>query len=80
MIRVTTLYAAGAGVSAAYYTGYLTKDDGEQPGIWSGSQAPGRGLSGDVTTEALEALLSGATGHRVNLTVTGPTVAGPSLA
>ena len=26
MIRVTTLYASGAGVSAAYYTGYLTTD------------------------------------------------------
>ena len=59
MIRVTTLYAAGAGVSAAYYTGYLTKADGELPGVWAGSQAPGLGLSGEVTTEALEALLSG---------------------
>ena len=59
MIRVTTLYASGAGVSAAYYTGYLTKADGEQPGVWAGSQAPGLGLSGEVTTEALEALLSG---------------------
>jgi conjugative relaxase-like TrwC/TraI family protein len=46
-------------VSAAYYTGYLTKADGEQPGVWAGSQAPGLGLSGEVTTEALEALLSG---------------------
>ena len=59
VIRVTTLYASGAGVSAAYYTGYLTKADGEQPGVWAGSQAPGLGLSGEVTTEALEALLSG---------------------
>jgi conjugative relaxase-like TrwC/TraI family protein len=46
-------------VSAAYYTGYLTKADGEQPGVWAGSQAQGLGLSGEVTTEALEALLSG---------------------
>ncbi len=59
VIRVTTLYAAGAGVSAAYYTGYLTKADGEQPGVWAGSQASGLGLSGEVTTEALKALLSG---------------------
>ena len=59
MIRVTTLYASGAGVSAAYYTGYLTQADGERPGVWAGSQAPGLGLSGEVTTEALEALLSG---------------------
>ena len=59
MIRVTTLFASGAGASAAYYTGYLTKADGELPGVWAGSQAPGLGLSGEVTTEALEALLSG---------------------
>jgi hypothetical protein len=59
VIRVTTLYVSGAGASAAYYTGYLTKADGEQPGVWAGSQAPGLGLSGEVTTEALEALLSG---------------------
>ena len=59
MIRVTTLYASGAGVSAAYYTSYLTKADGEQPGVWAGSQARGLGLSREVSTEALEALLSG---------------------
>ena len=59
MIRVTTLYASGAGASAEYYTGYLTKADGERPGLWMGSQAPGFDLSGEVTTEALEALLSG---------------------
>jgi conjugative relaxase-like TrwC/TraI family protein len=59
VIRVTTLFAAGAGASAAYYTGYLTKADGELPGVWAGSQAPGLGLSGEVTPEALEALLSG---------------------
>ncbi|MGB0112691.1 MAG: MobF family relaxase [Ilumatobacteraceae bacterium] len=56
---MTTLFASGAGASAAYYTGYLTKADGELPGVWAGSQAPGLGLSGEVTTEALEALLSG---------------------
>jgi len=59
MIRVTTLFASGAGASAEYYTGYLTKADGELPGVWAGSQAPGLVLSGEVTTEALEALLSG---------------------
>ncbi len=59
MIRVTTLYASGAGVSAAYYTGYLTQADGERPGVWAVSQAAGLGVSGEVTTEALEALLSG---------------------
>ena len=59
MIRVTTLFASGADASVAYYTGYLTKADGELPGVWAGSQARGLGLSGEVTTEALEALLSG---------------------
>jgi conjugative relaxase-like TrwC/TraI family protein len=59
MIRVTTLYASGAGASAEYYTSYLTKADGELPGVWTGSQSPGLGLSGEVTTEALETLLSG---------------------
>jgi conjugative relaxase-like TrwC/TraI family protein len=59
MIRVTTLYASGAGASTEYYTGYLTKADGERPGVWMGSQAPGLGLSGEVTTVALKALLSG---------------------
>ena len=59
MIRVTTLCASGAGASAEYYTGYLTKADGESPGVWMGSQAPGLGLSGEVTTEALGSLLSG---------------------
>lgn len=68
MIRVTTLYASGAGASAEYYTGYLTKADGEQPGVWTGSQASGLGLSGEVTTKELEALLSGhhpSTGQRL---------------
>jgi conjugative relaxase-like TrwC/TraI family protein len=68
MIRVTTLFASGAGASAEYYTGYLTKAAGERPGVWTGSQAPGFGLSGEVTTEALGALLSGhdpATGQQL---------------
>ncbi len=29
MIRVTTLYASGAGASAEYYTGHLAKDSRE---------------------------------------------------
>jgi hypothetical protein len=33
MIRVTTIYAASAGASARYYTGYLTQDTGELPGV-----------------------------------------------
>ncbi len=59
MIRVTTVYAASAGASARYYTGYLTEPDGELPGRWSGRQASAFGLAGEVSTEALELLLSG---------------------
>jgi len=59
MMRVTTLYARSARATAEYYTKYLTKADGELPGRWTGQQAPGLGLTGEVTTEALEALLSG---------------------
>ena len=59
MLRVTTLFAATAGATAEYYTRYLTDADGELPGRWVGRQADLLGLSGVVTTEALEALLSG---------------------
>lgn len=59
MMRVTTLYAGTAAITAAYYTAYLTRAEGELPGKWMGQQAHAFGLSGDVTTEHLEALLSG---------------------
>ena len=59
MMRVTTLYAGSAAATARYYTRYLTQAPGEAPGQWTGAQAAGLGLSGDVTTEALELLLSG---------------------
>ena len=59
MIRVTTIYAASAGASARYYTGYLTEPDRELPGRWTGRQSAAFGLSGEVSTEALESLLSG---------------------
>jgi conjugative relaxase-like TrwC/TraI family protein len=59
VLRVTTLYAHTAAATAAYYTRYLTEADGEQPGRWTGRQAGLLGLSGEVTTEALEALLEG---------------------
>jgi conjugative relaxase-like TrwC/TraI family protein len=59
MLRVTTLYAHTAASTAAYYTRYLTHADGEQPGQWTGRQAGLLGLSGEVTTEQLEALLEG---------------------
>ncbi len=59
MLRVTTLYAGSAAATARYYTKYLTQAPGEQPGVWSGAQAAGLGLSGEVSTDALELLLSG---------------------
>lgn len=63
MMRVTTLYAATAATTAAttagYYTRYLTEAAGELPGQWLGNQADRLGLHGEVTTEALQALLSG---------------------
>jgi conjugative relaxase-like TrwC/TraI family protein len=59
MLRVTTLHASSAAATAAYYAQYLTAAPGEVPGVWSGRQAAGLGLSGRVDEEALEALLSG---------------------
>ena len=59
MLRVTTLYAGSATATARYYTKYLTQAPGEQPGVWLGGQAGGLGLSGEVSTDALELLLTG---------------------
>lgn len=59
MMRVTTLYAGTAATTAGYYTRYLTEASGELPGQWLGEQADRLGLTGEVTTETLEALLSG---------------------
>ena len=59
MLRVTTLYAGSASATAKYYTKYLTQAPGEQPGVWSGAQAAGLGVSGEVSTGALERLLIG---------------------
>ena len=59
MLRVTTLYAASAAATAAYYTRYLAEAPGEVPGVWTGDQAAALGLSGDVSGEALELLLQG---------------------
>ena len=59
MLRVTTLYAGSAAATAKYYTKYLTQAPGEQPGVWSGAQAAGLGVSGEVSTDALERLLTG---------------------
>lgn len=59
MLRVTTLYAGSAAVTAKYYTKYLTQAPGEQPGEWAGAQAAALGLAGEVSTDALELLLSG---------------------
>ena len=59
MLRVTTIYASTASKSADYYTKYLTGAPGEVPGVWSGSQAEGFGLSGEVDTESLTRVLEG---------------------
>ena len=59
MIRVTTLYASTAASTARYYTKYLTDAPGELPGQWAGQQAGLLGLSGTVSTDQLERLLSG---------------------
>jgi TrwC relaxase len=59
VLRVTTLYAGSAAATARYYTQYLTAAPGEEPGRWLGAQARGLNLSGDVTGESLELLLTG---------------------
>ena len=59
MSRVSTLYADTSVTTAAYYTRYLTQADGEEPGRWTGRQAALLGLTGEVTTEDLQALLEG---------------------
>ena len=59
MLRVTTLHASSAAATALYYAQYLTAAPGEVPGEWSGRQADGLGLTGTVSVEALELLLSG---------------------
>jgi hypothetical protein len=50
MLRVTTLYASGAGSSARY----LADDGPEGPGVWLGRQAAGLGLREEVSSEDLE--------------------------
>lgn len=63
MLRVRTIYACGAGEAARYYAGYAGYLDPEHshevPGFWAGRQAPGLGLSGSVSQQQLEDLLSG---------------------
>lgn len=59
MLRVTTLYASSAKDSARYYTRYLAQDGPDSEGVWRGRQADALGLAGAVSTEDLEALLSG---------------------
>jgi conjugative relaxase-like TrwC/TraI family protein len=59
VLRVTTIHANTAGPSARYYTRYLADDGPEGEGQWVGRQAAALGLAGSVSTEDLEALLSG---------------------
>ena len=57
MLRVTTIYAGHAGLTADYYGNYLAQAPGEVPGVWVGSQADQLGLTGNVARDHLEALL-----------------------
>lgn len=63
MLRVRTIYASGASEAARYYAGYAgyldPENSHEVPGFWAGRQADGIGLSGPVSQEQLEDLLSG---------------------
>ena len=59
MLRVTTMYAASAVASAAYYTRYLADAPGEEPGHWRGRQADGLGLVGRVEADDLQRVLEG---------------------
>lgn len=59
VLRVTTLHAASAAATARYYAQYLTAAPGEEPGVWTGRQGDGLGLSGRVEVDQLEALLTG---------------------
>jgi conjugative relaxase-like TrwC/TraI family protein len=59
VLRVTTIHANTAGASARYYTRYLAEEGPEGEGHWRGRQADDLGLSGAVSTDDLEALLSG---------------------
>ena len=67
MLRVSTIYAATANATANYYTQYLTKAPGERRGAGMAARRPLLGLAGEVTTHALELLLTGrdpSSGHR----------------
>jgi conjugative relaxase-like TrwC/TraI family protein len=59
MLRVRTIYASTAQSAAAYYTRYLTDAPGEVPGVWTGDQALGLGLAGEVDGDDLLAVLEG---------------------
>jgi conjugative relaxase-like TrwC/TraI family protein len=59
VLRATTIDAHTAGASARYYTRYLAEEGPDGEGYWLGCQADGLGLSGAVSTDDLEALLSG---------------------
>lgn len=59
MLRVRTIYASTAQSAAAYYTRYLTDAPGEVPGVWTGDQALGLGLTGEVDGDDLLAVLEG---------------------
>jgi len=59
MLRVRTIYASTAQSAAAYYTRYLTDAPGEIAGVWTGDQALGLSLAGEVDGDDLLAVLEG---------------------
>ncbi|MEO1058353.1 MAG: MobF family relaxase [Actinomycetota bacterium] len=59
MMRVRTLFASSARAAAEYYAKYLTQDEHEIPGSWTGRQANGLGLDGDVSADDLSNVLAG---------------------
>ncbi len=78
VIRVTTLHASTASTTAKYYTKYLAGEAEEIPGRWAGRQADRFGLSGSVSTDDLERLLSGqdpVTGEQLGFPLTDRTTA-----
>jgi conjugative relaxase-like TrwC/TraI family protein len=59
MLRVRTIYARSALAAVDYYSRYLTEAPSEIPGRWTGAQAAGLGLAGDVGADDLLAILEG---------------------
>ena len=74
-VSIGKIAAGGTGASVAYYVEQVAADrhdyyagHGEAPGTWHGGFASSLGLSGEVESEAMRAVLDGAdpaTGERL---------------